>query len=125
MALDCAAIGIEIAWRAHCYHCCRFTSEAPKVIVHCAGGINRSPVTVVWWLCRYRGLQLQEAWDLVKMQRARMFSNDMSCVLKKKEQWCARASNLLRKALRTTSLVSQHTPPLATALMVLFQVRAA
>jgi hypothetical protein len=42
---------------------------------------------VVWWLCRYRGLQLQEAWDLVKVQRARMFSNDVSCVLKKKATW--------------------------------------
>jgi hypothetical protein len=87
VALDCAAIGIEIAWRAHCHHCCQSEGEPPKVIVHCAGGINRSPATVVWWLCRYRGLPLQEAWDLVKVQRARMFGNDVSCVLKKKATW--------------------------------------
>ena len=88
VVLDCAAIGIEIAWRAHCYHSCHSDSEPPKVIVHCAGGINRSPATVVWWLCRYQGLHLQEAWDIVKIQRARMFGNDMTCVLKKKGAWC-------------------------------------
>jgi hypothetical protein len=114
VALDCAALGIEISWRAHCYHSCSSSSEPPKVIVHCAGGINRSPATVVWWLCRYRGLQLQEAWDMVKIQRARMFSNDKSCVLKKKATWYARQSCVI------TALCTRLSSETAALTYILF-----
>mmetsp|Transcript_21027 Transcript_21027/g.34307 ORF Transcript_21027/g.34307 Transcript_21027/m.34307 type:complete len:767 (-) Transcript_21027:2525-4825(-) len=41
----------------------------PTVFVHCVAGVNRSPMCVVWWLCRYHGLHIRDAWDLVRTRR--------------------------------------------------------
>ena len=40
-----------------------------KVVVHCAMGIERSPLTVVWYLHKYTGLTLDEAYALVRKAR--------------------------------------------------------
>ena len=40
-----------------------------KVVVHCAMGIERSPLTVVWYLNKYCGLTLDEAYALVRKAR--------------------------------------------------------
>jgi len=40
-----------------------------KVLVHCAVVMERSPLTVVWYLMRHRNLSLDEAYDLVKFRR--------------------------------------------------------
>ena len=40
-----------------------------KVVVHCAMGIERSPLTVVWYLHKYEGLTLDEAYALVRKAR--------------------------------------------------------
>ncbi len=36
-----------------------------SVLVHCAFGVERSPLTVVWYLMRKHQLTLQEAYDVV------------------------------------------------------------
>jgi len=40
-----------------------------KVVVHCAMGIERSPLTVVWYLTKYKSLTLDEAYALVREAR--------------------------------------------------------
>ena len=40
-----------------------------KVVVHCAMGIERSPLTVVWYLYKYQNLTLDEAYALVRKAR--------------------------------------------------------
>ena len=40
-----------------------------KVVVHCAMGIERSPLTVVWYLYKYHCLTLDEAYALVRKAR--------------------------------------------------------
>jgi len=40
-----------------------------KVVVNCAMGIERSPLTVVWYLTQYQGLTLDEAYALVRKAR--------------------------------------------------------
>jgi hypothetical protein len=40
-----------------------------KVVVHCAMGIERSPLTVVWYLHKYMCLTLDEAYALVREAR--------------------------------------------------------
>jgi hypothetical protein len=43
--------------------------ENTKVVVHCAMGIERSPLTVVWYLHKYMCLTLDEAYALVREAR--------------------------------------------------------
>ena len=40
-----------------------------RVVVHCAMGIERSPLTVVWYLYQYNGFTLDEAYALVRKAR--------------------------------------------------------
>ena len=40
-----------------------------KVVVHCAMGIERSPLTVVWYLHKYHIKTIDEAYDLVREAR--------------------------------------------------------
>ena len=40
-----------------------------KVVVHCAMGIERSPLTVVWYLHIYQNMTLNEAYALVRKGR--------------------------------------------------------
>jgi protein-tyrosine phosphatase len=43
--------------------------QGDKVLVHCAFGIERSPLTVVWYLMRYWDMNLTAAYDLVLAKR--------------------------------------------------------
>jgi len=40
-----------------------------KVVVHCAMGMERSPLTVVWYLHRYHDKTIDEAYDMVQNAR--------------------------------------------------------
>jgi len=40
-----------------------------KIVVHCAMGVERSPLTVVWYLHNYRGMTLDKAYELVRQAR--------------------------------------------------------
>ncbi len=40
-----------------------------KVLVHCAGGIERSPLAVTWYLHKNAGVPLTDAFDYVKKKR--------------------------------------------------------
>lgn len=39
------------------------------VVVHCGAGIERSPLAVVWFLYKKRGMTLDEAYTLVRSKR--------------------------------------------------------
>lgn len=39
------------------------------VLVHCAYGVERSPLTVVWYLMRHRGMDFKKAYDRVLFRR--------------------------------------------------------
>ena len=43
--------------------------KGKDVLVHCAYGMERSPLTVVWFLMRYHNMNLKEAYDLVLQKR--------------------------------------------------------
>ena len=40
-----------------------------KVLVHCLGGIERSPLAVTWYLHKNAGVGLNDAFDFVKKKR--------------------------------------------------------
>lgn len=40
-----------------------------RTLVHCLGGIERSPLATVWWLHKYRGMSLNDAYNFVKTKR--------------------------------------------------------
>ena len=44
-------------------------SKGAQVLVHCAYGVERSPLTVVWYLMKYRGMSLNSAYALLMRQR--------------------------------------------------------
>jgi hypothetical protein len=44
-------------------------NEGHEVLVHCAYGIERSPLTVVWYLMRYHAMNLKQSYDLVMEKR--------------------------------------------------------
>lgn len=43
--------------------------EGFRVLVHCAYGVERSPLTVVWYLMRHQGMNLSEAYKVVLERR--------------------------------------------------------
>lgn len=43
----------------------------PKILVHCFGGINRSPAVVLAWLVLYRGMTVDEGY--IHIQKTRNF----------------------------------------------------
>ena len=45
-------------------------NDQAKVVVHCAMGMERSPLTVVWYLHTKLGKTLDEAYDIVMKARA-------------------------------------------------------
>ena len=45
------------------------TSTNNKIVVHCAMGMERSPLTVVWYLHKYLGMTLDEAYSIVSSSR--------------------------------------------------------
>ena len=44
-------------------------NDDTKVVVHCAMGMERSPLTVVWYLHRYHDKTIDEAYDMVQNAR--------------------------------------------------------
>ena len=40
-----------------------------KVVVHCAMGMERSPLTVIWYLHKYQGMTLDEAYAITREKR--------------------------------------------------------
>jgi hypothetical protein len=44
-------------------------SSGQHVLVHCAFGMERSPLTVLWYLMRYHKMSLDEAYSLLKKKR--------------------------------------------------------
>ena len=44
-------------------------SDDAKIVVHCAMGMERSPLTVVWYLHKYHGKTLDEAYGIVQSAR--------------------------------------------------------
>lgn len=54
----------------------RWLSEGRKVVVFCAQGIERSPLTVAYHLSKTRGITIQEAYGIIK--KARPFVADRS-----------------------------------------------
>jgi len=45
------------------------TNPETKVVVHCAMGMERSPLTVVWYLHKYHDKTLDEAYAMTKEKR--------------------------------------------------------
>lgn len=39
------------------------------ILIHCKGGVERSPLTVVTWLQKYRGFTLDKAYELLMKKR--------------------------------------------------------
>lgn len=46
----------------------RHSGMLQKVLIHCAGGVERAPLTLVWHLMRHDSMTLDEAYELVKEQ---------------------------------------------------------
>lgn len=46
----------------------KLTTPEP-VLVHCAYGMERSPLTVLWYLMRYHDMNLKQAYDLLMERR--------------------------------------------------------
>ena len=44
-------------------------SDDAKIVVHCAMGMERSPLTVVWYLHKYQDKTLDEAYQIVEAAR--------------------------------------------------------
>lgn len=61
-ALDRAATVIAKGMRAH-----------GNVLVHCAAGLERSPLAVMWFLAKTTGMNLDDAYELVKKTRRSVF----------------------------------------------------
>ena len=48
----------------------KLLSEGRKVLVHCAMGVERSPLAVVWYLHKKKGMSIPEAYAFVKTKRS-------------------------------------------------------
>jgi protein-tyrosine phosphatase len=57
-ALDIIAVRIDASLK-----------EGKKVLIHCSAGIERSPLTVVWYLYKKRGMSINQAYELVQQKR--------------------------------------------------------
>jgi protein-tyrosine phosphatase len=40
-------------------------ASGQRVLVHCGGGVERSPLSIAWWLHTRRGMSLDEAYRLL------------------------------------------------------------
>ncbi|HEC65885.1 MAG TPA: hypothetical protein ENI23_11345 [bacterium] len=47
----------------------RYLSLEEDVMIHCGAGMERSPLTVIYFLHKYRDMGLEEAWQYVKRHR--------------------------------------------------------
>jgi len=78
---DQGAAFIQAAWEAHCEARKLAASSsttssspgvehrAPSIFVHCVAGVNRSPMVVVWWMCKHHRWRPRDAWDFVRERR--------------------------------------------------------
>ncbi len=71
---EAGAAFIELSWQRHLEAKARRNgifdpTPAPTIFVHCVAGVNRSPMAVVWWLARYHGVAVRDAWELVRSRR--------------------------------------------------------
>ncbi len=44
-------------------------AQGDRVFVHCGAGTKRSPLAVAWYLHKYRGMSLDEAYVLIQTKR--------------------------------------------------------
>ena len=44
-------------------------NAGPGILVHCAAGVERSPLTVVWYLMHYEGMTMDGAYEFVRTRR--------------------------------------------------------
>ena len=44
-----------------------------KLLVHCAAGLERSPLAIVWYLHKYHNKTIEEAYNIVKERRPQVF----------------------------------------------------
>ena len=44
-------------------------NDETKVVVHCAMGMERSPLTVMWYLTKYHNKTIDEAYDMIRQVR--------------------------------------------------------
>ncbi len=56
--LDAAAAAIE-----------ELLEKGDRVFVHCGAGTKRSPLAVAWYLHRYNGMTIDEAYDFIQARR--------------------------------------------------------
>lgn len=43
--------------------------KGDRVFVHCGAGTKRSPLAVAWYLHRYKGMTIDEAYDFIQERR--------------------------------------------------------
>lgn len=47
------------------------------ILVYCGQGLERSPLVVAMYLCRYHGMSLEEAYGLIESKRPGIFRRDV------------------------------------------------
>lgn len=50
--------------------------EGRLVLIHCSGGLHRSPLVVVWWLHTRKNMTIEEAYALVQSLRPEVERRD-------------------------------------------------
>lgn len=45
-------------------------ASGDRVFVHCGAGTKRSPLAVAWYLHRYKGMTIDQAYDLIQTKRS-------------------------------------------------------
>lgn len=51
--------------------------EGIDILVYCGQGLERSPLVVAMYLCKHRGMSLEEAYRLVESKRPGIFRRDV------------------------------------------------
>jgi protein-tyrosine phosphatase len=57
--LDALAVIIDASMKARC----------ERILVHCGGGIERSPLVVAWYLATKKGMTFNNAYEMVEKKR--------------------------------------------------------
>ena len=48
-------------------------SRGQRVLVHCGAGLERSPLTIAWFLHRYHGMNLDRAYAEIRLARPQVY----------------------------------------------------
>ncbi len=68
-----AAEALELSWRRYCQSILASPhSPPPRCLLHCAAGLNRSPLTAIYWLVCHHHIQPSVAWQYVAIARSRV-----------------------------------------------------